>query len=223
MTRRRAEGIPNFRQDQQKAMATRHGHDRQGGHMAGKETGLKVFDNGDVVDLATGEVVERRGSAAEPEEIEARELANQEAKAYPEMLDALNHKPIPWRSQEGDVLIGTVVDRYEREGIMKNDGTIPLYPVVEVRIGSGDILAFHAFHTAAQSQIEKRNPQPGDFIAVRRLGEVPSQTKGRQPYTDYAITVRKHVPDGVMTPTGNSRGDWNRPVRTTRSGETPLG
>ena len=41
-------------------MATRHGHDRQGGHMAtGKETGLKVLDNGDVFDLVTGEVVER--------------------------------------------------------------------------------------------------------------------------------------------------------------------
>lgn len=201
-------------------MATRHAKSEGSRDMAGsKETGLRVLDNGDVVDLATGEVVERRGSQATVEETEARELANREAKANPELLYALDHKPIPWRSQEGDTLIGVVVDRYEREGVMKDDGSMPLYPVVEVRIGSGDIIAFHAFHTAAQSQVEKRNPRPGDHIAVRRLGEVPSPTKGRKGYTDYNIVIRKRPGDGTMTPTGNSGStvaepvntDWNRP------------
>jgi hypothetical protein len=213
-------------------MATRHRpsaqaplkapNDERSSNMAGsKETGLKVLDNGDVVDLATGEVVERHGSQATAEEIDARELANREAKSDPDLLDALDHKAIAWRSQEGDTLIGIVVDRYDREGIMKNDGTVPLYPVIEVRIASGDVIAFHAFHTAAHSQIDKRNPQPGDRIAVRRLGEVSSPVKGRQAYTDYNIVVRKHQGDGTMIPTGNSGGtvvsaepanaDWNRP------------
>jgi hypothetical protein len=188
---------------QAEAAATRQAHELQGGDMAGTK-GLKIMDNGDVVDTATGEIVERAGSAPTEQDIEARELANREAKADSEMMDALDHRPVAWRSQEGDTLIGVVVDRYDREGIMKNDGTVPLYPVIEVRIGSGDILAFHAFHTAAHSQITKRNPQPGDRIAVRRLGEVESPVKGRQAYTDYSIVVRKRPADGTLMPTGNA-------------------
>jgi hypothetical protein len=190
---------------QQEAMATRRSHEREEPQMAGtKETGLKIMPNGDVVDTATGEIVDRAGSAPTTEDIEARELANREAKADSEMMDALDHKPIAWRSQEGDTLIGVVVDRYEREGITKDDGTVPLYPVIEVRIASGDILAFHAFHTAAHSQIARRNPQPGDRIAVRRLGEIESPVKGRKAYTDYSIVVRKAPGDGTLFPTGNA-------------------
>jgi pyruvate/2-oxoacid:ferredoxin oxidoreductase alpha subunit len=212
MTRRRIEGIPNFRQDQKKAMATRRGHGEQGGHMApsaATKPGNKIMPNDDVVS-PDGELLFKGNPEPEPTEAEAeaRELANRDSESDPDMLELLEHQAVAWMPQEGDRLTGTVVGRYTR-----TDGDYGDYDVIEVATASGAVIAWHAFGTVAKNAVARRNPQDGDRIGVMRLGMVESKVRGHQPYANYNVVVKRGqrpVPDGVMTPTGNSGGDWNR-------------
>jgi hypothetical protein len=214
---RRIRGIPNFRQDQQQAMATRHGHNQQGGHMAGtatkRNTGIDAA-TGNLVDTDTGEILSE--TQPEPTEAEqtAAEIADKDAATDAEMAAMLDRNIIGWRPTPGAKLIGQVTARYELPGFADGKNQQPDYVVLEVLTDGGTEIAVHCFHTALRSQVTRYDPQPGDRIGVTYKGfrgHEQGYTGKMRGYEDYRLIVRKHVPDGVMTPTGNSGGDWNRP------------
>ena len=71
--------------------------------------------------------------------------------------DALDQDYVrAWRPEPGSKIVGTVTDISEREGF---DGTP--YPLITVRIDSGDEFAVHAFHTVLQNEFARIRPQVG--------------------------------------------------------------
>lgn len=74
-----------------------------------------------------------------------------------------------WEPDEGDSLIGTVVDVTER------DGAYGAYPIVTLRTEAGDELAVHAFHEVLQGELAKVAPKPGDELGIRYVGKHPER------------------------------------------------
>lgn len=105
--------------------------------------------------------------------------------------DRLDSTSEPWKPNEGDKLIGTVVDIDER------DGGYGSYPIIVVLTDSGDQLAFHAFHTVAKSELAKARPVVGDRIGVKYLGKPEGKN-----YESYRITVARDD--------GRQQLDWDR-------------
>lgn len=178
--------------------------------MAGSKRNTAVLESGELIDTDTGEILSHNNPEPEPNETElaARDLANRDAEADPEMLDLLSHVAVAWMPEVGDKLIGEVVGRFTR-----TDGRWGPYEVIEIQTASGAVIAWHAFGTVGQSSVARRNPQPGDRIGITCL--TPIETDKGNPYRNYQIIVRKPVRDGTMAPTGNSGGenqDWNRPA-----------
>ena len=97
----------------------------------------------------------------------------------------------PWKPNAGEKLVGTVVDLDER------DGEFGKYPIVTVRTGEGDDLAFHAFHTVARNELAKQRPQVGERIGIAYRGKPVGKT-----YESYRIIVDR---DG-----GARQLDWER-------------
>jgi hypothetical protein len=85
-----------------------------------------------------------------------------------------------WRPEPGDKLIGEVVELGQR------DGAYGVYPIVTVRQDDGVELAFHAFHTVAQSKLAEARPQVGERVAIKYLG---LNKRGDRPYHDYRAAV----------------------------------
>ena len=69
-----------------------------------------------------------------------------------------------WRPKPGDVLVGELVDIDVRA--TEHD---PAVPVLTMRTDSGELVAVWAFHTVLRSELQKVSPQPGEWLAIRRL------------------------------------------------------
>lgn len=109
-----------------------------------------------------------------------------------------------WDHEEGDRLVGVVVDRDRR------DGEFGAYHVLTVRVreeGStekggqpipvGEERAFHANSTVAASETQKQDPQPGDTFGVKYHGVRAGGREGRG-YRLYKMAVEK--PGGEPQP-----------------------
>ena len=69
-----------------------------------------------------------------------------------------------WMPEPGDVLVGELVDTDERAHEYD-----PAVPVLTIRTDSGEPFAVWAFYTVLRSELQKVSPQPGDWLAIRRL------------------------------------------------------
>jgi hypothetical protein len=85
-----------------------------------------------------------------------------------------------WRPDPGDKLIGEVIELSQR------DGAYGVYPIITLKQSDGVELAFHAFHTVAQSRLASARPHVGERVAVKYLG---LNNSGDRPYHDYRVAV----------------------------------
>ena len=101
--------------------------------------------------------------------------------------DRLNREPEAWKPQPGDRLIGTVV---EVEEYRSDYGT---YPMITISTDDGQEWMFHAFHTVARTEIERKQPKPGDRIGIAYHG---LSEKG---YEQYRIVLERQNGVAVAT------------------------
>jgi hypothetical protein len=106
--------------------------------------------------------------------------------------DRLDRQPTAWRPDEGDRLIGTVVEVGERES--NYGGT---YPIVVVENDAGTEVVVHAHHVVLRDELAQQRPRRGDRIGIRYLGR--DADRG---YERYRVVV-EHT-DATDEP------DWNR-------------
>ncbi len=90
-----------------------------------------------------------------------------------------------WRPEIGQELIGTIVRMDERQ----TDDYPDPYPILTIKPIEGDLIAFHAFHTVAKTELAGQEPQVGDEIGIRYLGE---EKGARYSYHNYRIVVEKN-------------------------------
>jgi hypothetical protein len=83
-----------------------------------------------------------------------------------------------------DGIQGRVVSRTVIESDAKYGGG--LIPLIEIQETDGHIWSIRGYHSVLRGQIEKANPQVGDVIAVKYLGEKENR-KGDQSYFSYGI------------------------------------
>lgn len=85
--------------------------------------------------------------------------------------------------REGDVLEGTV------SSITTGTSEYGNYPIITIRQSDGNERAFHAFHTAARSQLVRLRPSPGDTLGIKYLGRKRAKNapRGYSAYENYAI------------------------------------
>ncbi|MGH7540178.1 MAG: hypothetical protein ACRELC_04175 [Gemmatimonadota bacterium] len=107
--------------------------------------------------------------------------------------DRLDRVPTAWRPDEGDRLIGTVVEVGERES--RYGGT---YPLVVVATDAGEELVVHAYHTVLMDELSQQRPRRGDRIGMAYLGR-----DAERGYERYRVVV-EHGEETDAEP------DWNR-------------
>lgn len=85
-----------------------------------------------------------------------------------------------WQPEPNEKLEGTVTSISMASSEHGN------YVVVEVQQDDGGKLAFHAFHTAARSQLDRLRPKVGDEIGILYEGLKTPKSGGDQ-YENYVI------------------------------------
>jgi hypothetical protein len=103
-------------------------------------------------------------------------------RAHAEREQALNQAE-NWQPEEpGDTLLGLVV------AIGEGHGDWGPYPTVTVRTEDGTDHLWRAFGMVAQGQMEEKNPQRGNGIAIAYLGQRTSKSSGKE-YAAWNIRV----------------------------------
>ena len=99
------------------------------------------------------------------------------------LQDRLNRDPEVVKIEPGESIVGTVLDITTRENEYGS------YPLVSLETDDGRELEWHAFHTVAQNELVKVNPQPGDVLGVRNLGKRDGKS-----YVSYRLVVERNTP-----------------------------
>lgn len=115
------------------------------------------------------------------------------------LQDRLNRNPEPWKPEEGDSVLGTVLE------VNMRDGGYDEYPVVALETEDGREMEVHAFHTSLKNDVMKLELRPGDEFGCRYLGKRTSATGAS--YYAYRVV--------------HSRGDNPEPSKVTPA--APLG
>lgn len=88
-----------------------------------------------------------------------------------------------WRpdKEDADLLVGKVVT------IDRGQSDYEPYPIltIEKEDGTGEV-AVHGFHTVLKNELVKQQPQVGERIGIKYLGEI---TSGQRPYIGYRVKV----------------------------------
>lgn len=84
---------------------------------------------------------------------------------------------------QGKVISVSSVETDQKYG----GGTVPL---LEIQEKSGRIWSVRGYHTVLRNQIEKNNPQVGDIVAIKYLGEKDNK-KGDNSYQNYGMKCPK--------------------------------
>ena len=80
-------------------------------------------------------------------------------------IDNLGDEPIPfWEPEPGDTLVGELVGVDTRSTAY--DAAVP---VLTVRTEGGGLVEVWALHKVLKGELLKHEPQPGEWLAVRRL------------------------------------------------------
>lgn len=161
----------------------------------GKEFYLETVEGVDwYVDLATGAASPSLPKGAvltdKPivqDEIDTRQQALDDAASDADLVEALDHQAVAWVPQDvGDKITGVVVERYQ----VDTDYGTGVAEALDIQTSSGMIAAVRGYGQVLDSQIRRRDPQPGDRIGISYLGLVESKAKGHQPYRNFRVVVR---------------------------------
>lgn len=89
-----------------------------------------------------------------------------------------------WRPEEGDKLIGTVVN----VEVAGESTTFGAYPLLTIRRDqTGELVNVHAFHTVLRHELGKRQVGMGDRIGIKYLGL--ASVESALPYENYRVVV----------------------------------
>jgi hypothetical protein len=114
------------------------------------------------------------------------------------LTDRLDSFTEGWKPKPGDKLIGTVTDLDSRESEYHDEP----YRIVTVEaeegstedgemIPPGTEKAWHAFHTTARGEIEKRQPAVGDHVGIAYHGPAEKAAPGMSPAERWRLIVDK--------------------------------
>lgn len=84
---------------------------------------------------------------------------------------------------QGKVITVTTVETDAKYG----GGSVPL---LEIEEADGHIWSVRGYHTVLRNQIEKNDPQVGDMIGIKYLGEKQNRS-GDNSYSNYGIVCPK--------------------------------
>lgn len=105
--------------------------------------------------------------------------------------------PSAWRPDQDDpdTLIGEVVE------IEVGTSDYGRYPILIVRTADGE-KAVHGFHSVLQNELMKHQPQVGERVGIKYLGDVPTRPGSKfKSYKGYRVKVERDTA---------STFDWNR-------------
>ena len=91
-----------------------------------------------------------------------------------------------WRPDQtdADLLVGEIVD------IDRGQSDYEPYPILTIRKEDGSEVAFHAFHTVAKNELLKHQPNVGERIGIKYLGEVKTKPGSKfSSFIGYRIKV----------------------------------
>jgi hypothetical protein len=96
-------------------------------------------------------------------------------------------------SEVGEGIAGKVVKVGVTRSDFAADGEDPNVPTVTVETRDGDKYRIIGYGAVLKRELQDKNPQVGDFLAVKYFGEKPIK-KGRfagKPYKHFGVAVRK--------------------------------
>lgn len=90
------------------------------------------------------------------------------------LADRLARDSEPWKPEDEDTVLGTVL------AIAERDGGYGPYPVVTLETADGRELEIHAFHRLLRDKLASIDVWPGDQLGIRYLGQkVTADGSGR--------------------------------------------
>jgi len=102
-----------------------------------------------------------------------------------------------WRpdKDDTDVLIGEVVD------ITKGTSDYEPYPLLTVRLDDGTEKAVHGFHTVLKNELIRQQPQIGERIGIKYLGEQATKPGSKfKSFIGYRLKIDRQ----------NAAFDWSK-------------
>ena len=96
--------------------------------------------------------------------------------------------PSAWRpdQEDADMLIGEVVE------IEVGQSDYGAYPILVVKLSDGTEKAVHGFHSVLQNELLKSQPQIGEKVGIKYLGDVPTKPGSKyKSYKGYRVKVER--------------------------------
>jgi len=106
--------------------------------------------------------------------------------------------PSAWRPDQDDpdLLVGVVQE------IEIGTSDYGQYPIIVVRSDAGEEKAVHAFHTVLQNELKRNQPQIGERIGIKYLGDVETKPGSKfKSFKGYRVKVERDQ---------NVAFDWNK-------------
>lgn len=108
------------------------------------------------------------------------------------IADRLNSEARSWRPidtaeypDHPNPLVGEVVE------VETGDGDYGPFPILTLLDDDGNEWRWSVFGGVAQGRIQKLNPQVGDTLGVKYLGEKPSKNHANRTYHDWRIVLER--------------------------------
>jgi hypothetical protein len=76
------------------------------------------------------------------------------------------------------------------------DGGYGEYPILTIQPAKGEALAVHCTNVAIKAKVIEKNPQAGDEIGIRFLGEATSKTGNT--YKNFKVVVKKSTIESAL-------------------------
>jgi hypothetical protein len=114
-----------------------------------------------------------------------------------EKLTAEERKWIPTKPAENcpATIAGLVLERGSYDGDY-DDEPVPTVRLLDRASVVWSVLAFHGY---LRTELERKNPQPGDYAAFAYLGKQPAKREGYSDAHDYRVVVERN-PDRPEPP-----------------------
>lgn len=127
------------------------------------------------------------------------------AKSFEDRLDSFAEL---WKPEEGDTLVGTIVEIDQRD----SDYGHGQYPIITVAREDGLEFAFHAFHSVAKNELARLEPVTGEKIGIKYLGEKTPKGGGKA-YKSYRIKIDRTAETGRTIDWSAMKSDSDREMQ----------
>lgn len=110
-----------------------------------------------------------------------------------DLLDGLSEdEGIPWiPDDEDDPSPEGIQGRVKFRGEVSSDYGPEMCPLVELEAADGTLWSIRGYSTVLRNQINKADPQVGDFMAARYFGVKTGKGKNAREYKNYKVAVKK--------------------------------